>query len=75
MRNTSLIPNPLDEQIYDSHIGNLLGPVIERLGDRATLHVVEEADHSFHVPARSGRTDAAVLQELARRTAEWAAER
>lgn len=53
----------------------LLGPVIERLGDRATLHVVEEADHSFHVPARSGRTDAAVLQELARRTAEWAAER
>jgi uncharacterized protein len=53
----------------------LLEPVIQRLGDRATLHVVEGADHSFHVPARSGRTDADVLDELSRRTAEWAAGR
>ena len=53
---------------------DLLEPVIRRLGDRATLHLVEEADHSFHVPARSGRTDAEVLEELSRRTAEWAAE-
>ncbi len=53
----------------------LLEPVIRRLGDRATLHVVEEADHSFHVPARSGRTDADVLDEISRRTAGWAAER
>jgi predicted alpha/beta-hydrolase family hydrolase len=53
----------------------LLEPVIRRLGDRATLHVVEEADHSFHVPARSGRSDADVLDELSRRTASWAAER
>ena len=53
----------------------LLEPVVRRLGGRATLEVVEEADHSFHVPARSGRTDADVLVELARRTAEWAAER
>ncbi len=53
----------------------LLEPVIRRLGDRATLHVVEEADHSFHVPARSGRTDADVLDENSRRTAGWAAER
>ena len=54
---------------------DLLEPVIRRLGDRATLHVVEGADHSFHVPARSGRTDADVLDELSRRTADWAAER
>ena len=53
----------------------LLEPVVRRLGDRATLQVVEDADHSFHVPARSGRTDADVLVELARRTAEWAAKR
>lgn len=52
----------------------LLEPVLRRLGDRATLHVVEGADHSFHVPARSGRTDAEVLDELSRRTARWAAE-
>lgn len=53
----------------------LLEPVIRGLGDRATLHVVEEADHSFHVPARSGRSDADVLDEISRRTANWAAER
>jgi predicted alpha/beta-hydrolase family hydrolase len=53
----------------------LLEPVIHRLRDRAILHVVEGADHSFHVPARSGRTDADVLDELSRRTADWAAER
>ena len=54
---------------------DLLEPVIRRLGDRATLHVIQDADHSFHVQARSGRTDAEVLAELSRRTAEWAAER
>jgi predicted alpha/beta-hydrolase family hydrolase len=53
----------------------LLEPVVRRLGARATLHVVDGADHSFHVPARSGRRDVDVLDELARRTAEWAAER
>ena len=53
----------------------LLEPVVRKLGGRATLHVVEDADHSFHVPARSGRTDADVLDELARTTAEWAAAR
>lgn len=53
----------------------LLEPVIRKLGSRATLHVVEGADHSFHVPARSGRTDADVLDELSLRTARWAAER
>jgi predicted alpha/beta-hydrolase family hydrolase len=41
------------------------------LGERATLHVVEGADHSFHVLVRSGRTDAQVLAELADTTSSW----
>jgi uncharacterized protein len=50
----------------------LLQPVVERLGGRATLHVVEHADHMFHVLKRSGRTDEQVLDELAAQTAGWA---
>jgi predicted alpha/beta-hydrolase family hydrolase len=53
----------------------LLGPVVERLGDRATLRVIEDADHSFHVPKRSGRTDEQVLDELAGAVAGWLEER
>jgi len=49
----------------------LLKPVVERLGDRATLRVIEHADHSFHVLKRSGRTDDQVLDELAVAMAEW----
>ena len=41
------------------------------LGARATLHVVEGADHSFHVLVRSGRTDEQVLQELLDVMARW----
>jgi predicted alpha/beta-hydrolase family hydrolase len=44
-----------------------------QLGERATLHVVEGADHSFHVLVRSGRSDAQVLQELADAMAAWMA--
>lgn len=51
----------------------LLEPVVERLGPRAAFHVVEDADHSFHVPARSGRSDGEVIDELAAETARWAA--
>ncbi|HUF89851.1 MAG TPA: alpha/beta family hydrolase [Gemmatimonadota bacterium] len=54
---------------------DLLTPVVEGLGSRATLHVVADADHSFHVPVRSGRKDAEVIDELARTTAAWAARR
>ncbi|MDJ0786266.1 MAG: alpha/beta hydrolase [Myxococcota bacterium] len=43
----------------------LLEPICVRLGGRATLHVVDGADHSFHVLKRSGRTDEEVLGELA----------
>jgi predicted alpha/beta-hydrolase family hydrolase len=52
---------------------DLLQPVCAGLGDRATLHVVPDADHSFHVPKRSGRTDDDVLAELARIIAQWSA--
>ena len=36
----------------------LLEAMVERLGASASLHIVREADHSFHVPARSGGTTA-----------------
>jgi predicted alpha/beta-hydrolase family hydrolase len=49
----------------------LLRPVVERLGERASLHVFEEADHSFHVPARSGRRDADVRRDLLDALAAW----
>jgi uncharacterized protein len=41
------------------------------LGELATLHVVDGADHAFSVLKRSGRTDAEVLDELADTTADW----
>ena len=50
----------------------LLRPLIERLGTRATLHLVDGADHSFHVLKRSGRSDPEVLTELADAIATWA---
>jgi predicted alpha/beta-hydrolase family hydrolase len=49
----------------------LITGVCQRLGPRATLHVVEGGDHSFEVLKRSGRTDAEVLEELARTVVEW----
>ena len=48
-----------------------LRPVCAKLGDRAELHVIESADHSFHVLKRSGRDDEQTLDELADRTASW----
>jgi hypothetical protein len=41
---------------------------------RPTLHVVEEADHGFHVPKRTGRTDDDVLDQLCATFAAWSAE-
>jgi len=49
----------------------LLKVVVARLGQFATLKLFEEADHSFHVPARSGSNDASVLREIAETTASW----
>ena len=50
----------------------LLKPICKKLGERATLHVIETADHSFHVLKKSGRSDEEVLRELAETTARWA---
>src|SRR6266478_3151384 len=50
----------------------LLRPICEKLAPRVTLHVIESADHSFHVLKSVKRTDADVLRELAHTTASWA---
>lgn len=49
----------------------LLRPVLAPLGHRAHLHVLEGADHAFHVLKRSGRDDDEVLDELAGTAAAW----
>ena len=49
----------------------LLEPLVRGLQAPSRLHVVDDADHSFHVPKRSGRSDAEVIGELARVTATW----
>ena len=53
---------------------DLLRSLSAGLGERATLHVIEGADHSFHVLKRSGRTDADVMNELLDTIAAWAAQ-
>ena len=52
---------------------DLLQALVRWLGSRATLHLAEGADHSFHVPARSGRKDAEVRGELLQAFSEWTA--
>ena len=49
----------------------LLETLAERLGSVATLRLFQDADHSFHVPRRTGRTDAEVRAELLRALASW----
>ena len=53
----------------------LLRPLIKKLdkklGPRATLHIIDTADHSFHVLKSAKKTDAEVLQELAATTSAW----
>jgi len=48
-----------------------LEPLCRTLGPRATLKLYQDADHSFHVPARSGRTDAQVRGEMLDALAAW----
>ena len=48
-----------------------LEPVVAALGARATLRLLDDADHSFHVPRRSGRTDAQVLDAALDAFAAW----
>lgn len=52
---------------------SLIEPLIASLAPRATVHLVTDADHSFHVPARSGRKDAQVLEEILDTMADWTA--
>ena len=51
----------------------LLKTVVEPLGPSATLAAIDGADHAFHVPARSGRRDADVLDAALDTLAEWIA--
>jgi hypothetical protein len=50
-----------------------LKPVVQRLGPRATLHLVEGGDHSFHVLKKTGRNDAEVMAELVDSIVAWTA--
>src|SRR5215470_8074119 len=49
----------------------LLQRLIARLGERASLRLMQDADHSFHVPARTGRRDADVQREMLDTLAAW----
>jgi predicted alpha/beta-hydrolase family hydrolase len=53
---------------------NLLEPVVKRLGALPTLHLVQHGDHSLHVPARSGRKDAEVMDEVLDTFVRWIGE-
>ena len=50
---------------------SLVRGVAERFAGRATLELVQDADHSFHVPARTGRKDPEVRGEMLDRMAAW----
>ena len=52
----------------------LIEPVIRSLGPSATLHLVDGADHSFHVLARSGRKDRDIMNEILDAFAGWVGE-
>ena len=52
----------------------LIQPLVERLGKRSALTLLQDADHSFHVPARTGRSDTQVRTEMLTALAAWADE-
>jgi predicted alpha/beta-hydrolase family hydrolase len=56
------------DTLADTHT---LQTLVERLGTRATLKLFQDADHSFHVPARTGRNDAEVRAEMLDTLASW----
>ena len=49
----------------------LLQAAVGKLGARASLKLFQDADHSFHVPARTGRKDSEVMAEMAQALADW----
>ena len=50
---------------------HLMEKLANQLGPRATLKLLSDADHSFHVPARSGRKDVEVRAEALDALAVW----
>lgn len=50
---------------------DLLQSVVEKLGHRATLKLFPDANHSFHVPARTGRKDPEVMAEVLAAAKGW----
>src|SRR5438874_9819930 len=56
------------DQLADSR---LLQAVVGKLGARASLELFQDADHSFHVPALTGRKDSDVMAEMAQALADW----
>lgn len=50
---------------------HLLKPTVASLGRRAKLHLIQHADHSFHVPAKTGRKDPDVLDEILDVARDW----
>jgi predicted alpha/beta-hydrolase family hydrolase len=50
---------------------SLLEPLIKKLGPSASLYPVQQADHSFHVPARSGRNDREVMGDILDKLSAW----
>lgn len=59
------------DKLAEAH---LLNSVIRELGPKATLVCVPQADHSFHVPKRSGRTDEQIIASLLDAFSAWAGE-
>jgi len=53
---------------------DLLRPVVAGLGERARLELIQDADHSFHVPAKTDRKDAEVLAQILDMAAGWMAD-
>ncbi|HKD22970.1 MAG TPA: alpha/beta family hydrolase [Rhizomicrobium sp.] len=50
---------------------DLLKPTVKSLGKRAKLALAQDADHSFHVPAKTGRKDSEVMAEILDTAAAW----
>jgi predicted alpha/beta-hydrolase family hydrolase len=54
---------------------SLLKKTLKGLGKNATLALFPDADHSFHVPAKTGRKDSEVMAELLDTARDWMLER
>ena len=52
----------------------LLRPICAELRPQTTLQIIKDADHSFHGPKSTGKTDLVVLSELAQTVSLWAEE-